>query len=55
MYAIVNISGKQYKVVEGSRARVPKQAGDSGSTLTFNDVLLICDGKNNHVVRTGSL
>ena len=49
MYAIVNISGKQYKVVEGSRARVPKQAGDSGSTLTFNDVLLIYDGKNNHV------
>ena len=49
MYAIVSISGKQYKVVEGSRARVPKQAGDSGSTLTFNDVLLICDGKNNHV------
>ena len=49
MYAIVSISGKQYKIIEGTRARVPKQAGDSGSTVTFNDVLFISDGKNTHV------
>ena len=49
MYAIVNISGKQYKVVEGSRFRVPRQVGDSGSTLTFNDILFIFDGKNTHI------
>ena len=49
MYAIVNISGKQYKVIEGSRARVPKQAGDSGSTLTFSDVLYLFDGENTHI------
>ena len=49
MYAIVSISGKQYKIAEGSRTRVPKQVGDSGSTLTFNDVLLIYDGENTHI------
>ena len=49
MYAIVNISGKQYKVAEGSRVRVPRQVGDSGSTLTFNDILFISDGKNTHI------
>ena len=49
MYAIVNISGKQYKVTEGSRFRVPRQVGDSGSTLTFNDILFIFDGKNTHI------
>ena len=49
MYAIINISGKQYKASEGARVRVPKQSGDEGSTLTFNDVLLFSDGKNTQV------
>ena len=49
MYAIVNISGKQYKVTEGSRARVPKQAGDPGSTLTLSDVLYLFDGENTYI------
>ena len=49
MYAIINISGKQYKASEGARVRVPKQSGDEGSTLTFNEVLLFSDGKNTQV------
>ena len=49
MYAIINISGKQYKASEGARFRVPKQSGDEGSTLTFNEVLLFSDGKNTEV------
>ena len=49
MYAIINISGKQYKASEGTRVRVPKQSGDEGSTLTFNEVLLFSDGKNTEV------
>ena len=49
MYAIVNISGKQYKILKGSRIRVPKQNGESGSSLTFNEVLLISDGKNTQI------
>ena len=51
MYAIINISGKQYKASEGARVRVPKQSGDEGSTLTFNDVLLFSDGKIHRSVR----
>ena len=49
MYAIINISGKQYKASEGEQVRVPKQSGDEGSTLTFNEVLLFSDGKNTEV------
>ena len=46
MYAIINISGKQYKASEGAKVRVAKQTGDPGSTLTFDEVLLFNDGKN---------
>tara|TARA_B100000886_G_scaffold212495_1_gene147228 strand:- start:252 stop:638 length:387 start_codon:yes stop_codon:yes gene_type:complete len=45
MYAIVNISGKQFKVSEGMKVRVPKQNGKQGSSLTFDEVLLLNDGK----------
>ena len=30
MYAILNISGKQFKALEGLKLRVPKQIGDEG-------------------------
>ena len=46
MYAIINISGKQYKATSGARLRVPKQDGETGTSLTFDKVLLINDGKN---------
>jgi len=46
MYAIINISGKQYKAISGARTRVPKQDGETGTRLTFDKVLLINDGKN---------
>ena len=49
MYAIINISGKQYKVTSGARLRVPKQDGETGTSLTFDKVLLINDGKNTEV------
>ena len=49
MYAIINISGKQYKVTSGARLRVPKQNGETGTSLTFDKVLLINDGKNTKV------
>ena len=49
MYAIINISGKQYKATSGSRLRVPKQDGETGTILTFDKVLLINDGKNTEV------
>ena len=49
MYAIINISGKQYKAITGSRLRVPKQDGDLGKVLTFDKVLLTNDGKNTEI------
>ena len=49
MYAIINISGKQYKAVSGARLKVPKQNGETGTRLTFDKVLLINDGKNTEV------
>jgi len=49
MYAIINISGKQYKAMSGARIRVPKQDGESGTSLTFDKVLLINDGKNTQI------
>ena len=52
MYAIINISGKQYKVISGARIRVPKQDGETGSRLTFDQVLLIKDGDNTEIGAT---
>ena len=49
MYAIINISGKQYKATSGARLRVPKQDGETGTSLTFDKVLLINDGKSTEV------
>ena len=49
MYAIINISGKQYKVISGARIRVPKQDGETGSSVTFDQVLLIKDGDNTEI------
>ena len=49
MYAIINISGKQYKATSGTRLRVPKQYGKIGASLTFDKVLLISDGKNTQI------
>ena len=49
MYAIVNISGKQFKVISGARIRVPKQDGETGSIVTFDQVLLIKDGDDTEI------
>ena len=49
MYAIINISGKQFKVVSGARFRVPKQNGETGSSITFDQVLLINNGKSTEI------
>ena len=49
MYAIINISGKQYKATTGTRLRVPKQNGEAGARLLFDKVLLINDGKSTKI------
>ena len=49
MYAIINISGKQYKTQVGSRLRVARQPLETGSKVTFEDVLLFSDGENTKI------
>lgn len=46
MYAVVATGGKQYKVEEGDILRVEKLAGDVGSSIAFDKVLLFSDGEN---------
>ena len=46
MYAIVNISGKQYKAEKGAKLCVPKQPLDEGKKLILEDVLMVHDGKS---------
>lgn len=45
MFAIVEISGKQYKVTQGQTVSVDRMEGDIGSLVTFDRVLLLVDGK----------
>ena len=45
MYAIVTISGKQFKAEKGEKLCVPKQLLDEGEKLVLDDVLMIHDGK----------
>ncbi len=45
MYAVIATGGKQYRVEEGQLLRVEKLAGDIGSTVTFDNVLLFADGE----------
>ena len=49
MYAIVNISGKQFKATEGAKVRVPRQTGDAGTQVTFDNVLLVHDGTSTQI------
>jgi large subunit ribosomal protein L21 len=45
MYAVIKTGGKQYKVVAGERLKVEKLAGDVGSKVVIDKVLLIADGE----------
>jgi large subunit ribosomal protein L21 len=44
MYAVVATGGKQYRVEPGVELVVERLAGDAGSTVTFDRVLLVADG-----------
>jgi len=45
MYAVVNTGGKQYKVQEGEILRVERIAGEIGSPVSFDKVLMFSDGE----------
>jgi large subunit ribosomal protein L21 len=44
MYAVIATGGKQYKVTKGETLRVEKLAGEEGSTLKLDNVLMVADG-----------
>jgi large subunit ribosomal protein L21 len=41
MYAVIKTGGKQYRVSEGDRLRIEKLPGDTGSSVTFDEVLML--------------
>jgi large subunit ribosomal protein L21 len=45
MYAVVLISGKQYRVVQGEVLRVEKLVGDVDSAVNFVQVLMLGSGE----------
>ena len=52
MYAIIRAGGKQYRVEQGDVVRVERLAGEVGSRVTLEDVLLVSAGEND--VKLGS-
>ena len=44
MYAVVRTGGKQYKVAKNDVISVEKLSGEAGSTIEFNEVLMIGEG-----------
>lgn len=45
MYAIVEIAGKQFKVTQNQQLYTPQLNIETGSTITFDEVLLVEDGE----------
>ena len=48
-HAVIEFSGKQYKVEEGNSIKVPYIKGEIGSKVTIEKILYIDDGKNKRV------
>jgi len=44
-YAVFRTAGKQFRAEKGVTLKVPKLAGEPGSKVTFDDVLLAGDGE----------
>jgi large subunit ribosomal protein L21 len=51
MYAIIATGGKQYRVAEGDLLRIEKLEADVGSTVDFDQVLMVGEGED---VRVGA-
>jgi large subunit ribosomal protein L21 len=46
MYAVIATGGKQYRVIKGETLRVEKLAGEEGSKVELDGVLMVVDGDN---------
>lgn len=49
MFAIIKTGGKQYRVEKGTVLKVEKLPEEAGKTVTFDEVLLVDDGKTTTV------
>lgn len=44
MYAVIKSGGKQYRVAEGQFLKLEKIESETGSTVTFDEILLVGNG-----------
>jgi large subunit ribosomal protein L21 len=44
-FAVIKTGGKQYLVTEGQKMKVEKLAGEKGSKVEFDEVLMVQNGK----------
>jgi large subunit ribosomal protein L21 len=44
MYAVIKTGGKQYRVTKGETLKIETVAGDVGSAITLDKVLMVGDG-----------
>jgi large subunit ribosomal protein L21 len=44
MFAVIKTGGKQYRVAAQDEITIMTLAGDAGSKVTFEDVLMVADG-----------
>ena len=46
MYAVIETGGKQHRVVEGEHIKVEKIEAETGSTIDFDRILMVGEGKS---------
>ena len=44
MYAVIKTGGKQYRVIQGETLKIETVAGDIGSAIVLDKVLMVADG-----------
>ena len=45
MYAVIKTGGKQYRVASGAELKVESLVGEVGTTVSFNEVLMVGEGE----------
>lgn len=46
MYAVIKTGGKQYRVVQNDILTIERLAGEAGSTIEFDEVLMVGEGES---------
>jgi large subunit ribosomal protein L21 len=45
MYAVIKTGGKQYRVAQGAELKIESLAAEAGSTVSFDEVLMVGEGE----------